>query len=186
MRKSMSFYDERHTHEWPICIALERNSENKTTKQQSIEPVFSLRDLSPNTKLLFSVFFFSFTSFWAISHKFSIAKRLMPVQQHNSLWTSNYFAFIFNFFTLFSSMNSFFFNQSLPFYCSEKMIFFLLLLLPLLVSSVSFATTHSSYLTAPLIEFDVQLVPFSYICHLDMCCGVGVAAYMIFFSENDS
>lgn len=48
-RKSMSFYDETHMNGQ---FAL--HEKEKTTKQQSIEPVFSLRDLSSNTKLLFS------------------------------------------------------------------------------------------------------------------------------------
>lgn len=48
----------------------------------------------------------------------------MLVPQHNSLWTSNYFAVIFNFSTLFLRWIPSLFNQSLPFYCSAKMIFF--------------------------------------------------------------
>lgn len=115
----------------------------------------------------------NFTSFWAISRKFSISKQLMLAQQHYSLWTWNFFI------------------HSI----SQLLLFFLLFLSAFLfvqpnvndfaaVARIVCRLLHSSYLTAPLIEFDVLFVPFSYICHLDIWTGVCVAAYMSMTAQN--
>lgn len=154
------------THEWPIRFGWKHLDHKIHCLVLFINDFFFVLTTNLTTHT-------NFTSFWAISHKFSISKQLMLAQQHYSLWTWNFFIHSI------SRLLLFFFCFSLPFFLFSQMWMILLR-----QARIVCRLLHSSYLTAPLIGFDVLFVSFSYICHLDICDGVGIAAYMSMTAQN--